>query len=448
MGERAGRGDAGIHVHVVAVIDGADRFALEERQGVRQVLSVTPRGEAGEFVERTLDDGPLRPHRALRLDRGDCGEPDAREQHHERPPEAADAQRLDEGRQVPARHVSREGRADAARYVTLIQGMTSTTQNVCRICEMKTCRPAFHDILGFGALLLLGAATAGAQQAPPIARYVPPAPDAAHVFVLDSAHILSPATVAALQDSARALQTETGADVAWVTLPTLGGRPIEEAALYIGRTWRIGTPGQPGDPLRNRGLVILFVPDKTKTAGSNFRIEVGNGLEGTITDSRSRSISAAMREDLKAKRYDAAYLAGWPVAARLVREDFNARAVANIAPAPPTSQAVALTPTTHSAAAIGGLVVVAFILAMIGLALASSRRRGRAWGASSAGFIPIPVDTTTTNDDDEARRRPSWQSFDSSSSSGSSGDSGSSDSGGGDMGGGGGFSGGGSSDTI
>ena len=97
--------------------------------------------------------------------------------------------------------------------------------------------------------------------------------------------------VQALQDSARALQTETAADVAWVTLPTLGGRPIEEAALYIGRTWRIGSAGQPGDPLRNRGLVILFIPDKTTTAGSNFRIEVGNGLEGTITDSRSRAIS-------------------------------------------------------------------------------------------------------------------------------------------------------------
>src|SRR3954468_14904467 len=155
----------------------------------------------------------------------------------------------------------------------------------------------------------------------PIARFVPPTPDPAHVFVLDSAHILSTATIAALQDRARALQTETGADVAWVTLPTLGGRAIEEAALYIGRTWRIGSAGKPGDPLRNRGLVVLYVPDRTKTAGPNFRIEVGNGLEGTITDSRSRTITAAMRDALRAKQYDVAYLAGWTVAAKLVRDD-------------------------------------------------------------------------------------------------------------------------------
>jgi uncharacterized protein len=318
---------------------------------------------------------------------------------------------------------------------------------------MTTHRPAIHCIAASTALVILGAAIAGAQEAPPIARYVPAAPDAAHVFVLDSAHILAPATVAALQDSARALQTETGADVAWVTLPTLGGRAIEEAALYIGRRWRIGTPGQPGDPLRNRGLVILFVPDKSTTAGSNIRIEVGNGLEGTITDSRSKAISAAMREDLKAKRYDAAYLAGWLVAARLVREDFNARAVADIAPTPPVPvvpRGVALTPTTHSASGVGGFIVFGFILVLVGIALAKSRRRGRGWGASSPGFIPIPVDNNiAANDDDEARRRSTWQNFDSSSSSGfGGGDSGGSSSGGGDFGGGGGFSGGGSSDTI
>src|SRR5215468_2586873 len=102
---------------------------------------------------------------------------------------------------------------------------------------------------------------ASAQDTPAIARYVPGAPDPRHVFVMDSAHLLSPQV---LQDSARALQGETASDVAWVTLPTLGGRPIEEAALYIGRTWRIGSAGQPGDPLRNRGLVILYIPDKSE----------------------------------------------------------------------------------------------------------------------------------------------------------------------------------------
>lgn len=292
------------------------------------------------------------------------------------------------------------------------------------------------------------AAVARSQDVPQIARFVPPGPDPAHVFVLDSAHLLSPQEVRALQDSARALQTETAADVAWVTLPTLGGRPIEEAALYIGRTWRIGSAGQPGDPLRNRGLVILYIPDKTKTAGPNFRIEVGNGLEGTITDSRSRAISAAMREDLRAKRYDAAYAAGWRVAAGLVREDFASHDEAGRAAAAAAREAamatlasrrtaVALEPRSGVAMVVPilflGVLVVLFVL------LALSRRRGL---ASPTMIFPV-----RDPDDDDPQRRNQWFSSSGGSDSSSS-DSGSSSSDGGSFGDGGGFSGGGSSDTI
>jgi uncharacterized protein len=289
-------------------------------------------------------------------------------------------------------------------------------------------------------------AVARGQEAPAIARFVPSGPNPSHVFVLDSAHLLSPATVQALQDSARALQTETAADVAWVTLPTLGGRPIEEAALYIGRTWRIGSAGQPGDPLRNRGLVVLFIPDKTKTAGSNFRIEVGNGLEGTITDSRSRAISAAMRENLRAKHYDAAYMAGWVVAASLVREDFAShgdaerRAAGTAAAARVAARSVALHQALGSP--IGKIIPALFLLVIVVLliALITSRRRGL---ASPMMAFPVP---DPSDDDDERQRRSTW--FSSSGGSDSGGDSSSSSSDGGSFGDGGGFSGGGSSDTI
>jgi uncharacterized protein len=290
-------------------------------------------------------------------------------------------------------------------------------------------------------------AAATAQDAPPIARYVPSAPDVRHVFVLDSAHLLSPRVVAALQDSASALQTETAADVAWVTLPTLGGRPIEEAALYIGRTWRIGSAGQPGDPLRNRGVVILYVPDKTKTAGSNFRVEVGNGLEGTITDSRSRAISLAMRENLRAKHYDDAYMAGWGVAAALVRTDFASHGDAGRAAAQAAlvSRAPrAHDPVTHQLERASPFLIVVPMMFMglfiaLFVLLISSRRRAR----GPMMFIP----TSNPNDDDSIRRT-SWLSTSGGSDSGGSDSGGSSGSDGGSFGDGGGFSGGGSSDSI
>lgn len=292
------------------------------------------------------------------------------------------------------------------------------------------------------------ATAAAAQDNPPIARYVPPGPDPAHVFVLDSAHILTPATVAALQDSARALQGATGADVAWVTLPTLGGRPIEEAALYIGRSWRIGNAGQPGDPLRNRGLVILFIPDKTKTAGPNFRVEVGNGLEGTITDSRSRSISNAMRTDLRAKRYDAAYLAGWSVAANLVREDFATHgASAPAPPNPPMKQS--FSPPAVGMSPNPGVLIAVIVIIVILLFVVMRRARGR------VGSAPTTPGNSHNDDDDQRRRNAAWLSTSASDpGAGSSGGDSGGSSGGGDSGGGGsfgdggGFSGGGSSDTI
>jgi uncharacterized protein len=297
--------------------------------------------------------------------------------------------------------------------------------------------------------LLVGiAAVASGQDSPPIARYVPSVPDPAHVFVLDSAHLLSPQTLQALQDSARALQTETAADVAWVTLPTLGGRPIEEAALYIGRTWRIGSEGKPGDPLRNRGLVVLFVPDKRTTAGPNFRVEVGNGLEGTITDSRSRTISAAMRQELRAKHYDAAYMNGWRAAAALVREDFASNSDSARIAAATASQArpvpsVALNETSSPGVNVAAIAMAVVLIGFF-VALMLTRRRGP---ASRAIYIRTP----RSGNDDDALRRNTW--FSSSSpfdggSFGSGGDSTSSSSDGGSFGGGGGFSGGGSSDTI
>jgi uncharacterized protein len=295
------------------------------------------------------------------------------------------------------------------------------------------------------------AAVASAQDAPAIARYVPSAPDPAHVFVLDSAHLLSPQTLQALQDSARALQTETAADVAWVTLPTLGGQSIEEAALYIGRTWRIGSAGQPGDPLRNRGLVILYIPDKTKTAGPNFRVEVGNGLEGTITDSRSRGISLAMRDELRAKHYDAAYMAGWGVAAALVRTDFASHdgsaqkaAITAAAAAAAARPVVAQSLESHRVNPIFPLVFLILIIGLLILLIKSWWRAART--PSSVLLVRGPVD----EDDEETRRRNNWFASSSGTDFGGGGDSGgsSSSSDGGSFGDGGGFSGGGSSDTI
>jgi len=78
-------------VHVGAVVHRADRFALDDVQRIGQMLRVTPHGEACVLPQRTLGQCALRADGALRLDRGECGQADAGEQHEQRPPKPADA---------------------------------------------------------------------------------------------------------------------------------------------------------------------------------------------------------------------------------------------------------------------------------------------------------------------------------------------------------------------
>ncbi|MEP6731029.1 MAG: TPM domain-containing protein [bacterium] len=283
-----------------------------------------------------------------------------------------------------------------------------------------------------------------------VLRSIPATPDKRHVFVLDSAHLMSQAEIAALQDSAIRLQRETHADVAFVTLPTLHGGAVEEAALAIGRAWKIGSAGAPGDPARNRGLVMLYVPDKKSVAGANLRVEIGRGLEGAITDGGgSRAILEAIKPPFRAKRYGEGFVAGFNVAAQLIAAE---KPTLTIAPPPKpesTESGFNIPPMV-----IGiELVIVLFVILIVITRL--RRRRGRAGApryqtsrdhVPAAMIAPILLEQQSfarSNDDDRHDDSSSSSSDDSSSS-----DNNSSSSDGGDFGGGGGFSGGGSSDSV
>ena len=56
------------------------------------------------------------------------------------------------------------------------------------------------------------------------------------------------------------LRAATGAEIAVVTLPTIGDRSEAEVALAIGRAWGVGAKAEIGDQRRNAGIVVLLVP--------------------------------------------------------------------------------------------------------------------------------------------------------------------------------------------
>lgn len=97
--------------------------------------------------------------------------------------------------------------------------------------------------------------------------------------VVDDADLLTYPEEVAITADLKALEDKTSDQVVVVTLPSLQGYTIEEFGYRLGRHWGIGT-----ERLDN-GVILLVAPSERKV-----RIEVGRGLEGTLTDALSKII--------------------------------------------------------------------------------------------------------------------------------------------------------------
>lgn len=97
--------------------------------------------------------------------------------------------------------------------------------------------------------------------------------------VVDEANILDPATRAALTQKLAELEAKTTDQLVVVTLRSLQGTSIEDFGVELGRRWRIGQTD------KNNGVLLIVAPSERKV-----RIEVGYGLEGTLTDAVSKLI--------------------------------------------------------------------------------------------------------------------------------------------------------------
>ena len=103
--------------------------------------------------------------------------------------------------------------------------------------------------------------------------------------VNDFAHVIDAATFERINRIAEDVRAKSRGEIAVVTLPNLEGREPADVALRIGREWKVGKIGAPGDPTRNAGAVILLVPKETNSdnRGRCF-VATGQGTEGFITD--------------------------------------------------------------------------------------------------------------------------------------------------------------------
>jgi uncharacterized protein len=91
--------------------------------------------------------------------------------------------------------------------------------------------------------------------------------------VVDEAGILDSATRAALTQVSSDLEAKSTDQLVIVTLTNLRGTSIEDYGYQLGRAWQIGQKD------KNNGVLLIVAPNDRKV-----RIEVGYGLEATLTD--------------------------------------------------------------------------------------------------------------------------------------------------------------------
>ncbi|MCX6119034.1 MAG: TPM domain-containing protein [Proteobacteria bacterium] len=108
---------------------------------------------------------------------------------------------------------------------------------------------------------------------------IPDAPIPGKSWVVDRAEIFSKEQLVSLNEQLRYFEQSKKVVLTVLTTPNLSGMAVEEFGIKVADKWKIG------DKSRDDGVILILAKDERK-----IRIEVGYGLEGTLTDAISRRI--------------------------------------------------------------------------------------------------------------------------------------------------------------
>ncbi|MFN7924504.1 MAG: TPM domain-containing protein [Bryobacteraceae bacterium] len=127
-------------------------------------------------------------------------------------------------------------------------------------------------------------------------------------YVSDFANKIDPASRGQLERYAKDLEDRAGVQLAFVTLPSLEGEPIENVANDLFRKWGIGSKKS------NEGVLLLLAIQERRS-----RLELGYGIEPNISDGLAGSVLRSMRPALKEAHYgDAMVLAANQIGSRVL----------------------------------------------------------------------------------------------------------------------------------
>ncbi len=213
--------------------------------------------------------------------------------------------------------------------------------------------PSFRrSLLAALCLLLLAATSLPALEVPKLTGRIN-----------DYAAILAPATVDQLENSLGHFETEQSTQIVVLTIPSLEGDSLENFSLKVAEAWQIGQKG------KDNGLLLLIARDDRK-----MRIEVGYGLEGSLTDLVSgRIIRDVITPQFRKGDFDQGVINGTAAMMAAVKGEFVAEQVR--------------TSGEGSKSDPGGLIVPL----LIGLFFVGRIFGRQKWLAASIGGVAAPV---------------------------------------------------------
>lgn len=203
-------------------------------------------------------------------------------------------------------------------------------------------------------------------------------------YVSDLAHVLSPAAIAQIDSLCSQLDhSAANAQIAVVTIHSLDGDDAADYANQLEDKWKVGKKGS------DKGVLVLLAVDDHK-----YRIDVGYGLEGILTDGDVGDIGRAMVPYLRQGDYDGGITYAVGQVAQVIAAD--AKVTLTNAPAEET---VPVEQEQRSSPALGKIILLIFVLIffgggsifrmLLGYGLLSSifggNYRGGGWGGGGFG---------------------------------------------------------------
>jgi uncharacterized protein len=132
--------------------------------------------------------------------------------------------------------------------------------------------------------------------------------------VVDQTGLLSATTQAQLSQQLAAFETSSSNQVVIAIVEDLQDLAIEDYGYQLGRAWGIGQKG------KDNGVLLLIAPNARQV-----RIEVGYGLEGTLTDALSHNIiQTRILPSFKQQQFEQGVIAGTQAILQVLGGDYVA----------------------------------------------------------------------------------------------------------------------------